>query len=147
MFLDALLTVSDAQSLTGTTAIVSTNTIDLGAPSVQRDIGVGQPLRFAVAFDVAMGGTSPAITIEVIQSASADLSSPDVIGSSGSQAAVAAGKIHEVGIDPGRMTKRYLGLRYTMTGTSPTATVTAALMPGNMSSQGVPKAYARNYTT
>jgi len=145
MFMDALLTVSDAQALTGTSAIVSTNTIDLGNPSVQRDIGAGTPLRFAVGFDVAMGGTTPAITTEVIQSANADLSSPDVIGSSGSQAAVAAGKIHEISVDPGRVTKRYLGLRYTMTGTTPTATVTASLLPANMISASVPKAYGRNY--
>jgi hypothetical protein len=146
MFIDALLTVSDAQALTGTSAILSTNTIDLGNTTPKRDIGTGTPLRFAVGFDVAMGGTTPAITIEVVQSANADLSSSDVIGSSGSQSAVAAGKVHEVSVDPGRVTKRYLGLKYTMTGTSPTATVTAALQPAQMSSQSVPTAYARGYS-
>lgn len=147
MFLDALLTVSDAQALSATA--VSTNTIDLGAITGGRDIGVGEPMTFSVAVDVALAGTTPTLIIDVIQSANADLSSPDVLGGTGTLSgatAVPVGQIFEVNMQAGRVTKRYLGLRYTLGGTTPTVTVTACLLPTSMSSQAKPRNYAKNYT-
>ena len=147
MFVDALLTMSDAQALTATA--VSANTIDLGNPTVKRDIGVGEPVVAVVTADVALGGTTPTIACEFIQSANADLSSPDVLATSGTisgAAAFPAGKQIEVPIPAGRITKRYVGMRYTMGGTSPTATVTAVLQPASMTSQPVPTNYAKGYS-
>ena len=149
MFMDALLMLSDAQAITGTTAVVSANTIDMGNPATKRDIGVGEGLVLSVAVDVALAGTTPGLTVELIQSANADLSSPDVIGSSGAVSGAAnapAGKIFEVPVAGGRVTKRYLGARYTLTGTSPTITVSAGIVPQSMSSQAVPTNYAKAYT-
>lgn len=147
MFVDALLTLSDAQALTATA--VSTNTIDCGNPTVKRDIGSGEPVKLVVSMDVALGGTSPTMLIEVLQSANADLSTPDVIASSGSIAGAAeapVGKIFQLPLPPGRITKRYLGARYTLGGTSPTGTVTAFVQPGDMGSPAFPQNYAKGYS-
>lgn len=147
MFVDALLTLSDAQALTGTVAIVSTNTYDAGNPTVKRDIGVGEPVNLVVSVDVTPAGTTPTLQVELLQSANADLSSPDVIAGSGVLAAASypAGTILELPVPAGRITKRYIGARYTQTGTTPTVTVTAFLQPQNMSSQAKPQHYAKGY--
>lgn len=147
MFMDALLMLSDAQALTGTTAIVSTNTIDMGNPTIKRDVGIGEGLMLNVAIDVAPGGTTPGLTVELIQSANADLSSPDVIASTGPILAAdyPVGRIIELPVPGGRISKRYLGARYTQTGTTPTVTVSAGILPRSMSSQASPRHYAKGY--
>ena len=76
MITDALLRVSEDQALT--TTAVSTNTVDL---SVARDMGEGTTLYMNFAVTEALAnGTS--VTFEVITSASANLGTPTVIGSS-----------------------------------------------------------------
>lgn len=149
MFIDALLMLSDSQALTGTAAVVSANTIDLGNPTVKRDIASGEPMVLVVNVEVALAGTGPGITVEAIQSDGADLSSPDVVASSGAIATAAnfpAGMVLQVPIGEGRITKRYFGARYTMTGTTPTCTVSAFLQPSSMASPGAPRHYAKGYT-
>ena len=123
MITDSLLRVSENQAVTSTA--VSTNTIDL---VVARDIGEGTPLYMNFAVTVAMaGGTS--IKFEVITSANANLSSPTVIGSSDAilAAALTAGKNVVVRLNPEIAGKgqRYLGARYTVSGTYSSGTITA----------------------
>lgn len=133
MFMDALLLVSDAQALTATA--VSTNTIDLGNPTVKRRIGSGESVGFAVTVDVAADATTGDETyvVEVISSASADLSSPTVLASRTILAAdLAAGAVHYIHVPKGTPIQRYIGLRYTLGGTTPTVTLTAGLMPASM---------------
>ena len=79
MFIDALLLVSDAQAITADA--VSTNTIDLGNPTVKNRIGSGEPMAFAVQIDVAADFTTTDETyaIEVISSAAANLGTPTVL--------------------------------------------------------------------
>lgn len=79
MITDKLLRVSTDQAVTSTA--VSTDTIDL---SVARDIGEGKKLimNFAVT-EAATASGSATVTFQVIGSASADLSSPVVLGSTG----------------------------------------------------------------
>jgi len=57
-------------------------------------------------------------------------------------ARLAAGKVIRVPIPGGFITKRYLGGRLVLAGTTPTITVTAFIQPRDMSSDAVPKAYA-----
>ena len=61
MIHDAQALFSDAQSLTGSASVVSTNVMDLG---IARDIGTGQPLFLVVTVDVvfSVGG----ITVDVV---------------------------------------------------------------------------------
>ena len=76
MILDALLQLSAAQAIT--VSAVSTNTIDL---SQSRDIGTGQDLYAVINVDesvVAAGAAT--VQFQVISSASANLSSPTILG-------------------------------------------------------------------
>ena len=124
MITDKLLRVSEDQAVTSTA--VSTNTVDLGTA---RDIGEGTPLymNFAVT-EAFANGTS--ITFEVITSASANLGSPTVIGSSdaitaGSTLTLGKNVVVRLNPDMGGLGKRYLGARYTVSGTVGAGKVTA----------------------
>jgi hypothetical protein len=123
MITDKLLRVSEDQALT--TTAVSTNTIDL---SIARDMGEGNDLYMNFAVTAALtGGTS--VKFEVITSAAADLSSPTVIGSTDAivTASLVAGYNTAVRLNPQIASKgqRYLGARYTISGTYSAGTVTA----------------------
>jgi len=123
MITDKLLRVSEDQALT--TTAVSTNTIDL---SIARDMGEGHPLFMNFAVTAALtGGTS--VKFEVISSASANLSSPTVIGSTDAivTASLVTGFNTAVRINPAIAStgQRYLGARYTISGTYSAGTVTA----------------------
>jgi hypothetical protein len=147
MFIDALLLVSDAQAVTADA--VSTNTIDLGNPTIKNRIGSGEPMAFLVTVDVAMDFTTgdEAYSFEVIQSANANLSSPDIIAVRTvlNAAERAAGARFVIPIPPGMPQKRYLGLNYNVGGTTPTGTFTASLMPQSMAEESV-LAYAKGYS-
>lgn len=141
MITDKLLRVSDAQAVT--TTAVSTDTIDL---SVARDIGEGKELLMHFAVTTAMaGGTS--IKFEVISSASANLGSPTVIGSSDAivTADLTLGKSIAVGINPQIASEgqRYLGARYTVAGTYTAGTITADIVE---TIQDGKKFYASGFT-
>ena len=126
MITDALLRVSEDQALT--TTAVSTNTVDL---SVARDIGEGTTLYMNFAVTEALAnGTS--VTFEVITSASANLGTPTVIGSSAAivTASLTLGKNIVVTLNPSIAGKgqRYLGARYTIAGTFNAGKVTADIV-------------------
>jgi hypothetical protein len=134
MFLDALLTLSDAQALTATA--LSTNTIDLGNPSVKNRIGSGEPMALVVTLDVAADFTTgdEAYTIQLISSAAANLSTPTVLDSvaitTAAQRAVGAQIV--IMVPKGQPLQRYLGVNYVLGGTTPTVTVTAEIIPASM---------------
>ena len=123
MITDKLLRVSEDQALT--TTAVSTNTVDL---SVARDIGEGTALYMNFAVTTAFTG-SGTVTFEVITSASANLGTPTVIGSSAAivTASLTLGKNIVVTLNPDIAGKgqRYLGARYTIAGTFNAGKVTA----------------------
>jgi hypothetical protein len=141
MITDKLLRVSEDQALT--TTAVSTNTIDL---SIARDMGEGHNLFMNFAVTAALtGGTS--VKFEVISSASADLSTPTVIGSTDAivSASLVAGYNTAVRINPQVASKgqRYLGARYTISGTYSAGTVTADVVE---TIQDGKKFYASGFT-
>lgn len=141
MITDKLLRVSEDQALT--TTAVSADTIDL---SVARDIGEGEELYMNFAVTTALtGGTS--VKFEVVQSASADLSSPTVIGSTDAVAAASlvAGYNTAVRINPqiGGNGQRYIGARYTIVGTFSAGKVTADVVTNIQDGK---KFYASGFT-
>ena len=141
MITDKLLRVSTDQALT--TTAVSADTIDL---SVARDIGEGEELYMNFAVTTALtGGTS--VKFEVVQSASADLSSPTVIGSTDAVAAASlvAGYNTAVRINPqiGGKGQRYIGARYTIVGTFSAGKVTADVVKNIQDGK---KFYASGFT-
>jgi hypothetical protein len=142
MITDQLLRVSTAQAVT--TTAVSTDTVDL---SVARDIGEGQDLfmNFAVT-EAFAGGTST--NFEVIIADNAALSSNvQVIGASGAivTASLPLGTNVAVRLNPliGSLGKRYLGARYTVSGTNSAGKVTADIV---MDIQDGRKSYASGFT-
>lgn len=140
MILDSHLLFSDAQAVTADA--VGTNVIDLG---VDRSIGNGEPMAVMFQIDVAADQTTgdEDYTFEVEYASNAAQSTGrQLIGrrafESGTPTAPAqdadllvAGFIFYIPIPPTKTSEseRYLGVRYDVTGTTPTITVTAALVP------------------
>jgi hypothetical protein len=115
----ALAPVISGQTVTGASAVLSTNTVDL---TKARDLFEGNDLiKLRALITVAFTGLT-ALTVEIIQADDAALSSNvTVVGSSGAipVANLGAGKRIEVEGNSriGSTGQRYLGVRYTPTGT------------------------------
>jgi len=140
MYIDAQLLFSDAQAVTADA--VGTNVIDL---TVDRSIGNGEPLCVVFCVDVAADQTTgdEDYTFEVeYASAAAQNAGRQLIGrrvfESGTPTAPAqdadllvAGYKFVIPIPPTALSEsdRYLGIRYDVTGTTPSITVTAFLAP------------------
>jgi len=121
MIIDYNLQFSDAQSLTADAA--STNVIDLGA---DRDIGVGEELKIVVTNDVAMGGTSPTMAVQVQTDDNESFSSATTVLTSRTLSSSAAGDSLVIGLPD--TNERYVRLYFDLGGTSPTATVSASIV-------------------
>ena len=127
MITDVLLTVSGTNTpgsaITGqaiTADAVSTNTIDLGTA---RDIGEGENL-YMVFTVIEAFNTLTSLDLEVIISANANLSSHTVLAETNVLLAnLTAGKQYVVSLPPqiASLGLRYLGARYDVNGTNPTA--------------------------
>lgn len=117
MIIDKRLQVSTDQAFTATAA--STDVIDLG---VARDIGRGRTMWMVGVCKVAMGGTSPTLTLTIETDDNSSRSSAAVIASSKQYTALALGDTIVVPLPPGAY-ERYLGAKATMGGTSPTVTL------------------------
>jgi hypothetical protein len=147
MYLDAYLRVSNAQALTATA--VSTDKIDLGASTVRRQIGTGEPMGFGLAVGVAADFTTGDETyaFEVVSDEDAALGSPTVHARYTRTAAqLALGSLHFFPCpqDDLQLYERYLGLNYVLAGTTPTVTVTAWLTAHALFSIAA-RAYSKNY--
>ena len=143
MFLDKQCQFSDSQALTATA--VGTNTYDLGT---DRSIGTGEAMvvvfNVEVAADQTTGDEDYTFTVEY--SSTADQSAGYVtmgqrVYQSGTPAAPAqdadllvAGYKLAIAIPPTVLgdSDQYIGVRYTLAGTTPTITVSAHLMPASM---------------
>jgi len=127
MYIDSQHLFSDAQALTATAA--STNIIDLGG---DRNIGVGEPMAVVITCDVAMGGTSPTLVVTLQADDNSSFSSASTVLALPSLSALAAGAQLVLPVPQNLDTERYIRLNYTVGGTSPTVTLTAALIPQSM---------------
>lgn len=155
MFLDKQNLFSDAQAVT--TDAVGTNVIDL---STDRSIGIGEPMgvlfTVEVAADQTTGDEDYGFDVEYASDA-AQTTGRQLIGrrvfESGTPTAPAqdadllvAGFSFVIPIPPTKLSEseRYLGIRYDTLGTTPTITMSAALLPLSMIEVGVPS-YPKNY--
>jgi len=155
MILDAQNQFSDAQAVTA--SAVGTNVIDL---SVDRSIGNGEPMAVVFIVDVAADQTTgdEDYTFDVeYASDAAQTTGRQLIGrrvfESGTPTAPAqdadllvAGFRVIVPIPPTDLSEseQYLGIRYTVAGTTPTITVTSFLTP--LSMVDAYNSYANGYT-
>lgn len=124
MIIDAHLLLWDAAALTIDAA--STNAYDTGAAG--NDISIGEELVAVIQVDTAAShaDTDETYEFQVIQSASANLSSPDVLAARPiDYLLLTAGSLHYIPVPSASKSKRYLGLYFNGGGTTPTVTVTA----------------------
>lgn len=121
MIIDYNLQFSDAQALTADAA--STNVINLGA---DRDIGPGEEMKIAVTLDVAMGGTSPTMAVQVQTDDNSGFSSATTVLTSRTISAGSAGDVLTMSLPD--TNEQYVRLYYDLGGTSPTATVSASVV-------------------
>lgn len=149
MFIDAQCQFSDSQAITADA--VGTNVYDL---SQDRSLGNGEPMAVVFAVEVAADQTTgdEDYTFEVEYASNAAQSAGrQLIGrrvfESGTPTAPAqdadllvAGYKFAIPIPPTVLSEseRYLGVRYDVTGTTPTITVSAYLMPLSMVEVGTP---------
>ena len=156
MILDAQMQFSDSQALT-VTGDVGTNVIDL---SSDRSIGVGTPMAVVFMVEVAADQTTgdEDYTFDVeYASAAAQNAGRQLIGrrvfESGTPTAPAqdadllvAGFKFYIPIPPTVLSEseRYLGIRYTLAGTTPTITCSAYLQPLSMCETQI--SYPNGYT-
>jgi hypothetical protein len=127
MYADAFLSLSSAQTVTGTnTSVLSTNTID---QLVAADIGEGNDLLGRFEVGTAFAGLTT-LEMQIITADDAALSTNvTVIGTTGAiaLAALVAGARFACDINPriGSKGQRYVGARYVITGTGTAGTITA----------------------
>ena len=152
MYVDSYCLLSDSQALSATA--VSTNTYDQGSPTIQRHIGTGEPVGAVVCVEVAADFTTTDETyrFDLVQSAAAALTTPTVLASlafiaSGSliSSNLTAGYIFTLPIPFGMALQRYIGMNYTLGGTTPSVTVSAFFGPLKLG-MGKFVAYAKGYT-
>lgn len=136
MIFDAQNTFSDQQAVTATA--VSANTIDLGVPGTlpwrggtfHNDLGRGEDVEISVTCTQTFL-TCTSVQVQLVTSASADLSSPTVIDQTDAilVASLVAGYKWRLGKVPPGITQRYLGLKYVVAGSAATAgKITAGLV-------------------
>lgn len=121
--------LSAAQAFTGA-ATQSTNSYDLGTYGGGKpDPSIGRMMAILFLVTVAAGAGSTHSN-DAIQSANADLSSPDVLARVSLVAAsMPAGQAVVIPIPQGSISKRYIGYQNTSTGGTTTVTGDAYYMP------------------
>lgn len=126
MIIDALLTFSKQQALTGTSDVVSTNVYDAGAAKKLHQGAGGLKIAIQVT---ASGGTTPTFRARYVGADNAALTTnPIILADTGVSAAIAAADLPLIyDLIPSQQTtdKRYYGVIYLQGGTTPTATVNA----------------------
>lgn len=116
------------QSLTGTSAIDSTNVIDIGVGFGGQALNVGAPLQrlaVVVAALVASGGTTPTLKVDLVTADDSGFTTNSRVDASVTVGALKAGDLIVIPLP--QSNRRYAKLVYTQTGTSPTNTVVASL--------------------
>lgn len=122
MFIDKRLQVSSEQALTGTAP--SQDVIDLG---LQRLIGPGDPLWWVIVARIGLAGTNPTLNIDVETDDASNFPSPAVLQSYPQLAAAGFVTGTRLVIPMTFTNERHLRLKYTLGGTTPSATVDAWL--------------------
>jgi hypothetical protein len=140
MIFSAQQIFSDAQAITATA--ISTNVIDTGvrgtpydaAAALNGDIGKGTPIS-VLAQVVTTFATLTSLTISIESDSAVGLdASPIVAASTGAVAAATLVQGYQMPIQvlPNNVTGRYLGIRYTVGGSSASAgAITAGITLGN----------------
>lgn len=139
MILSAQQIFSDDQAITATA--ISENVIDQGAPqtpygavaALNDDVGKGAPIPILIQVTEDFN-TLTSLTVTLESDSTADLATAPIVLATEviALADLVAGKQTFMQFVPNGDTKRYLGVRYTVTGTDPTlGNITAGITMGN----------------
>ena len=138
MILSANQLFSDGQAITATG--LSTNVIDTGvrgtpygaAAALTGDVGKGNKVPVLIQVTEAFNNLT-SLTVAIETGATASLGTV-LLSQNIALADLEVGKTLNLDVLPEGITERYLGVRYTVTGTAPTAgIVTAGISMGNQS--------------
>lgn len=142
MIFSAQQLFSDDQAVTATA--ISENVIDLGVAgtpygaqaALDQDVGKGTPIPVLVQVTEDFNNAT-SVEVEIVSSANADLSAGTTLVSQTILLAdLVAGRQMYNQVVPNGADERYLGLRYTVVGTAPTAgTFTAGITMGNQTNR------------
>lgn len=141
MILDAYLKLSAAQQVTADA--VSGNTIDFGNVTPKRKVAVGRPIGVLVVI-TAIGTNSGSAKLQAIQSAAANLGTPQIVGEIDlATADIAVGKAYIIPVGQGIPALRYFGANYDITGT---VDFTVDAYAGDLDTLSIlAESYAKNY--
>jgi len=127
---------SDGQVLSAAGTAASTDTIDLqplysgiGGSNTARDLGVGEDIYLQVNVS-GVSGTSPTLTVALQTDDNSSFTSATTLYASSAVALPASGGQVLIVCLPYGDYEKFLRLNYTLGGTSPTATIKAALVRG-----------------
>jgi len=127
---------SDGQVLSAAGTAASTDTIDLqplysgiGGSNTARDLGVGEDIYLQVNVS-GVSGTSPTLTVALQTDDNSSFTSATTLYTSSAVALPASGGQVLIVCLPYGDYEKFLRLNYTLGGTSPTATIKAALVRG-----------------
>lgn len=125
MIQDKELLFSDGQALTATAD--STNVHDLVTAF---DMASGEKLVWFLHCDVALAGTTPTLDISLVTSADSGLGTPTTIIAHPQLTALAVGSLIQYVLPPGDSITwlQYVGVIYTLGGTTPTVTLTSGIV-------------------
>lgn len=141
MILDKLLQLSDSQAFT--VDADGTNSVDLGDVTPKRRVGTGEPLAIVCNVEVAATGGG-VYEFQAVQSAAANLSSPDILAAvRPAEADMVKGYIFVIPIPAGLPSKRYIGLSFNNVSGTTGVTVSAHVVPLSHVQMTTP--YAKNY--
>lgn len=139
MILDKLDQLSLNQALTATA--VGANVIDLDAANLGLPDGIALQMLVIVKVAADFGTTDETYSFAVETSAAANQSSPIVLTSRAILAsALTLGSKHHFPLPQSINMLRFLGVRFTLGGTTPLLTVDAYIIPVNMAAD-VPRSY------
>ena len=134
MLIDNLTRVDNAHAYSANA--VSTSSYDTAAAG--NDISIGQPMCFVVTVGAAakVSGGTETYEFDIIQSANAALTAPDVLAAftftnAQAVALLTLGAAIQLPIPMGSITKRFLGLQFVGANT-PTITITSWITPQSM---------------
>lgn len=129
MYIDAQGLFSDAQAVTSTAA--STNVVNFG---VDGNVGIGEPMAVVVVVDVALdgGNSDETYVISLEADDNESFSSAATIASKTATRGDAAGTKYVLPLPADTSGEKYLRVKYTLGGTTPSGTFTAFLVPQSM---------------
>ncbi len=154
MYIDAFLSVSVNQAVAATA--LSTDKIDLGNVTPRREIATGEAMGFGVSIGVAADFTTGDETylFEIVQDEDPAFGSPDLMAQFPRTAALAAGAgelflgaLFFLPLPQGLVPiERYIALRYTLGGTTPSVTIGRAWLTAHSLFSILARSYAKGYT-